>query len=691
MILGSPATLTSNKSNRWTREQSEEAYICFYIAKLQKLPITNGSYHIWRDRNPTLFPHINANTLNNYRRYFQKKISSDEKLSLQSMAINILNYDGDTDTSTSSKSSNQAMDDTSTNNNNDNIATSSNHHNNYNDVLNIQTQNLYDRIITTYHHFSLLDIKERPRLCKINHKKKAPELEAANLALSRIITDLHIVSLQDINTLQYATASTLSKQIPISASKPLQKRKYDPYKKLSRSIHKIRQLIGRLTNFLQNRSGKKGKRKLQKILKTQTPQERLQIERMKLAALCKSLRQLKAKRKRYENNRLFLTDQKRFFNQLRSNKTSQVSNPPSKEHIQDFWSKTLSTPTSHEDNAPWLINEEAHQSNIKSDTWTDITTNLFLTNLKKLHNWKTPGIDRVQNFWIKHLTSLHLPMIHAFNKICKNPSLLPSWLTEGITTLIPKGGDETSPKNYRPITCLPTTYKLLTLILSDKIYNHITTSTNNQPPILQYDQKGCKKLSRGCKDQLMLDKCITSIGKKKNISFAWIDYQKAYDSVPHTWIEKVLHLYKFDPVTRHFILHTMKSWRTKITLRHSSGSIHTDTIPIRNGIFQGDSLSPLLFCICLFPLTNMLNRTNIGVKISTKGDKKINHLLYMDDIKLFANGKKNMTRLLNLLRTFSSDIKMKLNVNKCAEITVNKGQIENNDSSILPLLKSEDL
>jgi hypothetical protein len=26
--------------------------------------------------------------------------------------------------------------------------------------------------------------------------------------------------------------------------------------------------------------------------------------------------------------------------------------------------------------------------------------------------------------------------------------------------------------------------------------------------------------------------------RRKNLNMAWIDYQKAFDSVPHSWIEK---------------------------------------------------------------------------------------------------------------------------------------------------------
>jgi hypothetical protein len=30
--------------------------------------------------------------------------------------------------------------------------------------------------------------------------------------------------------------------------------------------------------------------------------------------------------------------------------------------------------------------------------------------------------------------------------------------------------------------------------------------------------------------------------RNKNLSIAWIDYQKAFDSVPHTWVEKSIAL-----------------------------------------------------------------------------------------------------------------------------------------------------
>jgi len=58
-------------------------------------------------------------------------------------------------------------------------------------------------------------------------------------------------------------------------------------------------------------------------------------------------------------------------------------------------------------------------------------------------------------------------------------------------------------------------------------------------------------------------------------------------------------------------------------------------IIIQCGIFQGDSLSPPLFCICLILLTEQLSKLNTGYEEYTT-KTKISQLLYMDDLKLIA-------------------------------------------------------
>ena len=82
-------------------------------------------------------------------------------------------------------------------------------------------------------------------------------------------------------------------------------------------------------------------------------------------------------------------------------------------------------------------------------------------------NWKSPGPDRLPNFWIKQSKSLHKPMTEAYSKIVKDPKQTPDWLVEGATNPLPKKEETWIPKNYRPIACLPTTFKILTSVITD--------------------------------------------------------------------------------------------------------------------------------------------------------------------------------------------------------------------------------
>ena len=54
--------------------------------------------------------------------------------------------------------------------------------------------------------------------------------------------------------------------------------------------------------------------------------------------------------------------------------------------------------------------------------------------------------------------------------------------------------------------------------------------------------------------------------KQWNISTAWIDYKKAFDSVPHDWIIETLKILKLDPITTKFIRKTITGKRRCISI-----------------------------------------------------------------------------------------------------------------------------
>lgn len=46
------------------------------------------------------------------------------------------------------------------------------------------------------------------------------------------------------------------------------------------------------------------------------------------------------------------------------------------------------------------------------------------------------------------------------------------FMTLGTTVLLPKGGDTNNPTKYRPITCFPKLYKVLTSCITEKTYKY---------------------------------------------------------------------------------------------------------------------------------------------------------------------------------------------------------------------------
>ena len=98
-------------------------------------------------------------------------------------------------------------------------------------------------------------------------------------------------------------------------------------------------------------------------------------------------------------------------------------------------------------------------------------------------------------------------------------------------------------------------------------------------------------------------------------------------------------------------------------------------IKIKTGIFQGNSLSPLLFCMCVDPLSKLLNISKTGYKLKEQEKEiTISHLLYMDDLKLYAKSDAELEKQLQIVHNFSKDICMEFGLDKCNKVSLKKGR-----------------
>ena len=280
------------------------------------------------------------------------------------------------------------------------------------------------------------------------------------------------------------------------------------------------------------------------------------------------------------------------------------------------------------------------------------------------------------------MSAMHKLLAKQMSEIICEPDKTPKWLAEGITYLLAKTSETTNAKNFRPITFLSTTYKILTSVLTEKMYG--VMEANKLFPL---EQNGCKRGSYGFKDQLLINRMLMENCQKshRNLSMAWIDYRKAFDSIPHGWILRAFDTFKLSPTIIRFLQHNMRLWNANLRLNHANGITKTNSLRIKCGIFQRDSLSPLLFCISLIPLSIGLNHAGYGYQIM---GKSINHLFYMDDLKLFARNDSELTGLLDTVKHFCDDIGMQFGLDKCAKATFTKGKIVKTENIILDVSNS---
>uniref|UniRef100_H3B0R3 Reverse transcriptase domain-containing protein n=1 Tax=Latimeria chalumnae TaxID=7897 RepID=H3B0R3_LATCH len=123
-----------------------------------------------------------------------------------------------------------------------------------------------------------------------------------------------------------------------------------------------------------------------------------------------------------------------------------------------------------------------------------------------------------------------------------------------------------------------------------------------------------------------------------------------------------------------------QTWRTRLHVNVGGQRSQTQSVLIERGIFQGDSLSPLWFCLALNPLSKMLRNSGYGYSLGRRPTVLVSHLFYMDDLKFYAKNSDQLQSMLELVSSFSKSIAMEIGVDKCAVLHAKRGKLERHDN-----------
>ena len=353
---------------------------------------------------------------------------------------------------------------------------------------------------------------------------------------------------------------------------------------------------------------------------------------------------------------------------MRKNETNLMRN-----EFDKFWRSLWEEPPETNLNADWVNRSfQAMQSELKRDNQIhlEFDESTFWSNLRKKRNWSSTGLDKTTNFWIKVYKSLVTSFSLAAKTLMQNKLPFPHWLPGARTVMVPKCKDPRT-KDHRPITCLNTSYKLITAVI-----NHNLRKIEASQNMLQLDQRGGKPGTMGCTDNLLVDRIVLEDAQfnLKNLTCTWVDLKKAFDSVSHPWLFRCLECHGVPVVLIDFIKNIVKTWEISIEINTKNGKERVETIKVNRGILQGDSFCVTLFIMSVNPLAWYIRSTE-GYNITCHRNEKITHSLYIDNLKTYHKSRNIAAVMSTTIKSMFTDIGFEWGLKKCAAVEVNRGKL----------------
>ena len=285
----------------------------------------------------------------------------------------------------------------------------------------------------------------------------------------------------------------------------------------------------------------------------------------------------------------------------------------------------------------------------------ELTITEIATALKKMDNNKSPGPDGFTVEFFKFFFSdIGDYYTRSIQEGLTNGNLSITQY-QGVITCIPKGDKPKQLlKNWRPISLLNVSYKILSACIATRIQKVL-------PKIIHHCQKGFIK-GRYIGDNIRTLFDILSYTKSEDIPglIVTIDFEKAFDSVAWSFIEKALIFFGFpDTIVKWF--KTLYSHpQTCLTFNGQ----YSRWFSLGRGCRQGDPISPYLYLICA-EIMSLMFRQHGEIKGIKLKDSETLLSLFADDTTLFLDGsEESMKNAFQVLDDFSAMSGLKINNEK---------------------------
>ena len=286
-----------------------------------------------------------------------------------------------------------------------------------------------------------------------------------------------------------------------------------------------------------------------------------------------------------------------------------------------------------------------------------VTPEMISKKIKMMKTNKSPGVDGIIPKLLKEIVNeISTPLANCFNISLKEGIVPAEWKEANVTPLFKKGS-RSKTENYRPVSLTSVLCKLLETFIRDHMVDFLAKNK-----LITKSQHGFLK-ARSCLTNLLcfLEDITKWIDDGSPVDVVYLDFQKAFDKVPHQRLLIKLKAYGIGES----MINWIQAWLTDRRQRVIVEGEISNWKPVLSGVPQGSVLGPILFLIFINDLDDDLS-------------SKV--LKFADDTKVFRTVKTDTDKDtlqddLTKLVKWSEKWQMLFNFGKCKCIHIGHGNV----------------
>jgi ribonuclease P/MRP protein subunit RPP40 len=276
-----------------------------------------------------------------------------------------------------------------------------------------------------------------------------------------------------------------------------------------------------------------------------------------------------------------------------------------------------------------------------------IEENMIRLGIKELKLNKSPGIDEINSTYLMNLgEAIVKPLTLLFKESVETGCVPDEWKKANVTPLFKKGS-RSSANNYRPVSLTSQICKMLEKIIKSHMDEYLS-----KHELIKGSQHGFRDGKSCLSNLLEMSEYVTSlVDEGLALDILYLDFQKAFDKVPHRGLIHKLKAYG----VKGNVLKWIESWLKDRLQRVCHNSESSEWMKVGSGVPQGSVLGPLLFVIFIDDIDADLNGKAMKFADDTKLISRVGRV--GDDTRVRSD--------LDKLMAWSEKWKMPFNLDKC--------------------------